>query len=72
MDVVVMAVVTMAISKQPVHLGGVMTGAPFLVAQMFSSEGKLVAVRLAGVDIQFKGSSIGIKGHCTDTSIIFH
>ena len=47
MGVGVMAVVVMAISKQPVHLG-VTTGAPLLVAQMFSSEGELVAVRLAG------------------------
>ena len=47
--VAVMVVVVMAISKQPVHLGGVTTGAPLLVAQMFSSEGELVAVRLAGV-----------------------
>ena len=44
-----MAVVVMAISKQPVHLGGVTTGVPLLVAQMFSSEGELVVARLAGV-----------------------
>ena len=48
MGVAVMAVVVMAISKQPVHLG-VTTGAPFLVAQMFTSEGELVAIRLSGV-----------------------
>ena len=48
MGVAVMAVVVMAISKQPVHLGAVTTGAALLVAQMFPSEGELVAVRLAG------------------------
>ena len=45
----VMAVVAMAISKQPVHLGGVTSGAPLLVAQILPSEGELVVVRLAGV-----------------------
>ena len=49
MGVAVMAVVVMANSKQPVHVGGVTTGAPLLVAQIFSLEGELVAVRLAGV-----------------------
>ena len=47
--VAVMAVVVMAISKQLVHLGGVTSGAPLLVAQMSPSEGELVAVNLAGV-----------------------
>ena len=49
MGIAVMAVVAMAISKRPVHLGGVASGAPLLVAQIHPSEGELVAVRLAGV-----------------------
>ena len=47
--VAVMAVVAMAISKQPVHLGGITSGTPLLVAQILPSEGELVAVSLAGV-----------------------
>ena len=47
--VAVIAVVAMAISKRPVYLRGVTSGAPLLVAQMLPSEGELVAVRLAGV-----------------------
>ena len=50
MCVAVMAVVAMAISKRPVHLGGVTSGAPpLLIAQILPPEGELVVVRLAGV-----------------------
>lgn len=47
--IAVMAVVVMVISKQLVHLGGITSGAPFLVAQILLSEGELVEVNLAGV-----------------------
>lgn len=45
----VMAVLVMAISKRPVHLGSVTSGAPLLVVQIVSIEEELVAARLAGV-----------------------
>ena len=54
MGVAVMAVVAMAISKRPVHLGGVTSGAPLLVAQILPSEGELVVIRLAGVCLRQK------------------
>ena len=47
--VTVMAVVVMAIFKQLVHLGGVTSGAPLLVAQICLSDGELVEVNLEGV-----------------------
>ena len=44
-----MAVVAMAISKQPVHLGGVKSGAPGLVAQtLLPTEGEIHALRMPG------------------------
>ena len=48
--VAAIAVVAMAISKQPIHLGGVTSGAPLLVAQiLLPTKGEFGAVRMARV-----------------------
>lgn len=50
MGVAAIAVVAKAISKQPVHLGGISSGAPLHVAQiLLPTEGELVAVRMVWV-----------------------
>ena len=46
---VIAAIAVIAISKRPVHLGSVTSGAPLLVVQVLPLEGALVAARLAGV-----------------------
>lgn len=45
----VMAVVAMAISKQPVHFGSIKSGALLLVVQVLPLEGEHVEARLTGV-----------------------
>ena len=44
-----MAVVAMAISKQPVHFGSIKSGALLLVVQVLPLEGEHVEARLTGV-----------------------